>query len=177
MMTDIEKKFVNEAIVKVVTHQYKKDCPEAHELLKEWGYTVRKYDGSFEVMHPKTYKEVTATMFRWEQVIYLREKSQRIYSKNFDKVDYVEYLRTPLNRDKHDNEVVCSNYRTARRNLRDAKWDVEYHQKALDDAQKEFDKKLAELKKHYEWGIKYHSERLAIEKRKVADIRNEFNLK
>lgn len=175
MMTESEKKWVNEAIVKVVTHQYKKECPEAHELLKEWGYKVTKYDGSFEVKHPKTYKKVTATLYRWEQVIYLKEKSQRIYPKNFDKVDYVEYLRTPLNRDKY--EFVYSKYRTARRNLRDAKWNVKYHQDALDDAQKEFDKKLAELKRHYEWNIKHHSERVVIEKSRVADIRKEFNLK
>lgn len=175
-MTANEKQRLNEAIVDVITHQFKKDCPEAHSLVTSWGLKIFKYDGRFEVINSETSKSVQVSHSLY--YIDLSHSSRKLIKLNrVSKIDYVSFLTTPVNRDKYEDEVVHSKYRTARHDLREAKWNVKYNQEALDDAQKEFDKKLAELKKHYEWNIKYHSERLVTEKRRVADIRKEFNLK
>lgn len=175
-MTADEKQRLNEAIVDVITHQYKKDCPEAHSLVTSWGLKIFKYDGRFEVFNPETQKSAQVSHSGY-YIDLSHNMGKPIKLERKHKIDYVSFLNTPVNRDKYEDDFVYSKYGQARRDLRDAKQKVKYNQEALDDAQKEFDKKLAELKRRYEWNIKYHSERLVTEKRRVADIRKEFNLK
>ena len=47
---------INEAILKVISTQYKKDAKEAHQVVEAAGYTIEKRDGCYYVRNEKTYR-------------------------------------------------------------------------------------------------------------------------
>lgn len=99
---------LNEAILKVISTQYKKDAKEAHQIVEDAGYTISKNYGCYYVRNPKTHRYVC-----------LEHKDGRYYKDYYDLnwgsmahgnkrfndpkdaavFDFVNMLNKPYNRD------------------------------------------------------------------------------
>lgn len=99
---------LNRAIYEVCSHQFKKDCPEAHHIVENAGYEIRKCKGGYEVHSNDTYKTVC---FSHRRFFVTNGFSNRRDAK---KVNLVNYLNTPYNRKywdlvrKRDTDSRCN---------------------------------------------------------------------
>lgn len=109
--TKYTKEQVNEAIYKVITHTYKKDCPEAHEIVKEAGYTFNRCNG-YEVHNPETHRMVYTFVpehcYRG-RLWFSHYKRSLELSENTKKFDFVGCLDKEYNK-VYWNEVNCCAY-------------------------------------------------------------------
>lgn len=99
--------YLNNAIIQVISHQYKKDVKQFHQIVEAAGYKIEKYDGCYRVSNPKTYRYcyMIDTGFysgreRW--VLYWGSHgygSKVIYGDPINaKVDLTNMLNTPYNK-------------------------------------------------------------------------------
>lgn len=105
---------LNEAILKVIRTQYKKDMGEALTIVEKAGYKVYKHAGDFYVRNEQTGKEVC-----------LRERYRgglKIVGNDCEKchfdydgvcrMDFVNYLNKPFNTDWYDVQARKTDWRT-----------------------------------------------------------------
>lgn len=147
MMSEF-RRALNDAMIKVMSTQFKKDAKAEHELVESYGYTIYKYDGSFRIRNNKTCK-----------CIYLKHSSNYRYSwvldygdtyadvkrvKSLEElkvVDLVGILEKPRNNVYkalqwgHVDDIHAK-YSDRREQLRRAKWDVKYHSDRIDEIQR-----------------------------------------
>lgn len=90
---------INKAIYDVITHTFKKDCPEAHEIVKDAGYITYRNKG-YTVRNPETNREVYT--FETDRAWYSHET--RIWYSHYsrsakltDKFDFVGCLEKKYN--------------------------------------------------------------------------------
>lgn len=117
----VERKELNKAIYDVITHKYVKECPEAHKIVKEAGYVIKKRDGGFLVKTPNS-RDVTGEV----RMCVFRSYNNSEITLNYiggialtDKIDFVGYLEKADERwnkkvsvSTHgDNESAHSKYR------------------------------------------------------------------
>ena len=93
MMNNYTKEQINEAIYTVLTSEYKKDAPEAFNIVKAVGYEYSKYDrGRFEVYNPVTKRR-----------IYIKEGG---YYKNYHVSVYYGYYANQVARFTGDDRYL-----------------------------------------------------------------------
>ena len=162
-----DKETVNEAIAKVISNKYKKDCPEAHMVVENAGYTIYKRDGSYTVKNSNTNKVVYIRSlgdYGWERLVYGKVDKRLGYNRDFilKKFDYVNCLDTPINDyDPYYDPYLNSwryvskakeNYKT----LRSYRYDINFHNRELEDAKKKFEKAV----KEYQQSVDWHNKRI-----------------
>ena len=59
------KEEINAAIYTVLTTQYKKNAPEAFEIVKAAGYAYDKNNGKFDVYNEKTHRRISLSDGGW----------------------------------------------------------------------------------------------------------------
>ena len=127
------KEEVNAAIYEVLTHMFKKECPEAHEIVKAAGYTLSR-DNGYEVSNEVTSRTIYTTdreryckiFFNWYQ------RPVRLTNK----FDFVGCLEKPMNKEiveKYNPNTAKEKYR----NLKSKKWNVEYRQERIERIKKQ----------------------------------------
>ncbi len=177
---------VNKAIIKVITHQYKKDCPEAHKLVQDWGYTIEKKNGSFRVKNENTNKEVYFENDIYYDspygVIYVHHKRIALKKKDqINKINFVKYLNTPLNSYLWDENGYRSVYQYTRyhsdavdkyKKLKMAKHNAKYCRKAIIEENEKLQKVLED---HRRW-IEYYTQQSKIHDEEIEELRKEYGL-
>ncbi len=88
------REVLNKAIYEIITHKYVKECPEAHKIVKEAGYVIKKRDGGFLVKTPNS-RDVTGEV----RMCVFRGYNNSEITLNYiggitltDKIDFVGYL-------------------------------------------------------------------------------------
>lgn len=115
----MNKKQVNEAILKVMLTQYKKDAKEYHEIVEKAGYTITKYNGLYHVKNKETGKELWAkkdyvwwskySSRQWTIIIELNGLRVKKYKSGQSiPLDFVSYLDKPMNKEWY--EMVNKGY-------------------------------------------------------------------
>lgn len=168
------EKEVNEAILKVLSTQYKKDAKEAHKIVEAAGYEIYKSNGCFTIKNPKTYRYIQWTQCRWRYNYKLITTTKDIYFDNWKelKINFVNYLNKPINRDKErgDNMWGCSSkLKEKYDSLCNHKMSIEYHTREI-----ERQKALIEKTKK---DIEYHERRIKEEKDSLEETRKKLGLK
>ena len=96
--TNYTREEVNNAILKVLTTQFKRDAKESHKIVEEAGYEIYKYGGSFGVKNPKTHNIVRIDFsrgFNSRGRVNLRRNSKRFRSlEELKPIDFVGNLDT-----------------------------------------------------------------------------------
>lgn len=166
---------VNKAIIEVITHQYKKDCPEAHKLVQDWGYTIEKIDGAFRVTNDHTLKCVYINYYDGIAMY----GHETIYDKNrLYKINFVKYLNTYYNDylyNSHGYPKYVQNVSDAvekYKKLKIAKDNLEYHNEEILVE----NKKLQKLLEEHKMQIEYHTVSIEKYNEKIAKLRKEFGL-
>jgi hypothetical protein len=179
-MTEAMKELLNKSIREVITNQYKKDCPTAHEIVKDAGYEIYKYEGHYKVKNKETDKVV---WFVYTESYYGSDKiccSHRDNVKNNDKFDFVNYLNKPF------NVAYCQAQRTGGwryqsksqenyRTLKDARWDVQYHADSIEEIKGKI-KKLQEEMSKLENDIAYHAREQVRAEFELERVRKDLGL-
>ena len=104
--------YLNNAILQVITHQYKKDAKEYHQIVEDAGYTIDKNYGHYYVRNPKTHRYVCMEYKKgYRNDYYELNWGSMVYGyKRFDNMpasipfDFVAMLNKPYNRNGHYNE-------------------------------------------------------------------------
>lgn len=168
------EKEVNEAILKVLSTQYKKDAKEAHKIVETAGYEIYKSNGCFTIKNPKTYRYIQWTECRWRYNYKLITTTKDIYFDDWKdlKINFVNYLNKPINKDKqyiNSEWFYTSKAKEKYELLRSLKWDIEYHTREV-----ERQKALIEKAKK---SIEYHERRIKEEKDSLEETRIKLGLK
>ena len=168
------EKEVNEAILKVLSTQYKKDAKEAHKIVEAAGYEIYKSNGCFTIKNPRTYKYIQWTQCRWKYNYKLITTTKDIYFDDWKdlKINFVNYLNKPINNDKQYIDSDCfytSKAKDKYVSLRCIKTYIEYHNREI-----ERQKVLIEKAKK---DIEYHEKRLKEEKDSLEETRKKLGLK
>lgn len=125
---------LRDAIITVLTSQYKYDAPEAFKTVKRAGYDIYKNDGKWVVRNPETHKTVYLS--------YRRDKLQLFTGRgDIDKVDIIAYLNKPYNRVKETYY-----YAPSRSKVQDLGWEKHWVQ-VKEDKVAQLEKQLAEARK------------------------------
>lgn len=170
--TPIRISELNEAIIKVLNTQFKKDAKEAHELVASYGYKIYKYDGCFRIENPLTKRYVFIDegyngAFRIH--INTKERRMRRYEDLY-KFDFVNFLEKPLNVEwaklYWGKEYAPSRERISA--LSSAKWTVSYREKEIKQMMKKLEDLQNELIRQVEWKEQA--------KRDLADLRKTYGL-
>jgi hypothetical protein len=166
---------VNYAIIEVITHKYKKDCPEAHKLVQDLGYTIEKIDGAFCIRNTETHKYITC-LFTWNSRPYVCLLDKKQY--NLYKINFVKFLNTPYNsylRTEYGYRRFSRSHSDAvekYEKLKMAKHNLEYHNEAI----LEENKKLQELLEKHKKQIEYHTVSIEKYNEQIANLRKEYGL-
>ena len=122
---------LNEAIFQVITHQYKKECEEAHAIVKAAGYTVTKQYGCFYVRNPKTHKYVAFEPHFGNYYGYYELTWSSALPRRYNSIpesiafNFVAMLNTPINRAwadsrwEHESLALCKYH-----NIRITKYEI-----------------------------------------------------
>ena len=170
---------LNDAIINVLTHQFKKDVPKSHRTVENAGYVIYKVNGHFVVKNPKTDRNISVTQSHRYRYRYFAEygyysKHQK-YCNTMDdvrKIDFVNCLNTPINSEYYSTfnavPTIKKKYSKYRSGLHDAKWDIDYYNSCIERYKKEIEKLNNEL-------IRCARERGKAEE-KLSGIRKELGL-
>lgn len=127
---------LRDAIITVLTSQYKYDAPEAFKTVKRAGYEVYKTDHKWVVRNPETYKTVYLS-YRGDKLMLFTGRG------DIDKVDIIAYLNKPYNRDKE-----AYPYEPSRTKVRDIWWAKRYVQTSAEEVER-LEKQLAKARKAF----------------------------
>ena len=121
------KEEINAAIYDVLTHMFKKDCPEAHEIVKAAGYTLSR-DNGYEVSNEETGRTIYVTDREYYGKIHFNwfHRPARLTNK----FDFVGCLDKPINKKiiaEYNPNTAIEKYRR----LKSKKWDIEYHEERI----------------------------------------------
>ena len=173
--TPIRIKELNEAIIKVLTTQFKKDAKEAHALVESYGYTISKVDGHFIIKNPLTRRYVYITEARsylYAYDIHINTNDKRVKrSEELNNFDYVNFLEKPLNTAWYKTQYGENEYHPTREKwnrLSSAKWYLEYRTKDIDKIKKQIESLQKDLIRQVEWKEEA--------KHDLADVRKEYGL-
>jgi len=165
---------VNKAILEVITHQYKKDCPEAHKFVQSLGYTIKKVDGSFKVVNEITHKDVSYKYYWRAESIYLSGQ----YTHFNSKINFVNYLNTPFN----DYLYTKNGYGKYVDTKSDAvqKYEVlrlaKHNAKVCRDEIISQDAKLKRAIEDYQNQTKYYKEQAEKHDKEIEELRKKYGL-
>lgn len=165
------KEEINRAIFKVLTTKYKKDAKEAHSIVEEVGYQVRKWDGTFDVQNPKTNRYVKIEINEEYNRGKLFMMSGRKYFKSLAEItpfDFVGQLETTH---RVYYEPICDESEAYVKYHKIK--DCDYMATSCDNDIKQTLKKIEGLQKdlirYTEWKIEYEA--------KANNYRKEYGLK
>lgn len=94
----MNNKEVIDAINTVIRVDYKYEAPAAFKTVERAGYNTYKYSGTWVVRSPKTWKSVR----RGYKGGLALSHGANVKAENADKVDIINYLDTPVNREWYD---------------------------------------------------------------------------
>jgi len=158
---------LNKAIWKVLQVKFKKDAPEAFKMVQEAGYEVMKGgQGQWIVKNPHTRKMIDIQDTCRGTVLYHGnyQTQVRVIAKygyktvdNWtivgQKFDFVNCLKTPMNRDYYDAlDVQCRQSESIMNydRLKSAKWSIDYDEREIARLQKEVEKLQKDIARRYE---------------------------
>lgn len=160
------------AFYDVMYHQYKKDCnnPLSHEIIKNLGYKIEKYDGRYIIENIKTGKRISiVTKYKKPYVEYDTGKGRCYFEwGEIPNFDYINYLEKPFNKE-YRREIITSKYRGIRNEL-------SYHKRWLNYKKDEVEKAKKAIQKAIE-NLEYQINELNKEKNSINNIRKEYGLK
>lgn len=142
---------LNDAIIQVITTKYKKDALDAHKIVEDAGYKIDKRNGRYYVSNEITHRYCNARLtgvdygkqcwhLDWGSMVC----AKKIHYGKPDsiKVDFVNLLNTPYNREAHvsyyddkwHNSVAKEKYNR----LKQLKYNVDYYSKKAQEIMDEF---------------------------------------
>ena len=185
---------INEAILKVLTAQFKKDEPEAFEMVSNHGYIISKWHGQWDIKNEATDRYLfggeeerwNSRRGRYVLCLHLRCGGSTVYDKivwNADKFDYVGYLNKPLNRwvlneqGKFWQEKEWSEARRTYECIRSAKSDIKRYTQNLEETKQSFQRKIQKLADDYQWNVSFYTNSLKSARERLSELRKENGLK
>lgn len=169
---------VNKAIIDVITHQYKKDCPEAHKLVNNLGYTIEKMNGEFTVINETTRKYVSYKRYWREERIYLNGQCEFANSEKMSKINFVKYLNTPFNSYLYTENGYGKYVDTKSDAVR--KYEVlriaKHNAKFCRDEIISQDEKLKRAIEDYQRWTKYYKEQAEKHDKEIEELRKKYGL-
>lgn len=159
---------VNKAIFDVLTTQFKKDAKEAHDIVKQAGYTTEKQAGGcYDVINEETRKRLTLFSYSHERVwipskgysdyrmhiyrfeTYTATTSRRIVFKRKDDeptpcpIDFIGILNTPIN-DEYREALRLQNQgshaREAYADIKSCCWSIDYEEREIELKRREIER-------------------------------------
>ena len=144
------REYINRAIYRVMTTQFKKDAKEEHKIVEDAGYTIYKSDGSFTVRNEETHRELCIDYKGYYSVLYTRARSIRFRRDEGLKFDFVGYLAKPTE-DAHDYMTTDGYYKNRSialqkyERLERAKRYVKYEQQEIESIKQKIERLQNEL--------------------------------
>lgn len=183
MQGTMTREQVNAAVWQVLMHQYKKDAKEAHEIVKQAGYSIEKLSGCWRVYNEKTGRSVYVNEGNSRSYLCRTTNSdQRIGWKAWEpesvrkvakKFDLVGFLDKPVNRDwaavrQAQSGWAMNRFERSARQLKDARWSVRHHTDRIKSMQ-------AQIAKLQEQLLREAQEQVKAEQR-LQQVRKELGL-
>lgn len=169
----------NKAILEVITHQYKKDCPEAHKFVQSLGYAIEKIDGAFRVVNKVTNKSVWYRHYWNVDAISL--SGGCVYFKlagEMSKINFVNYLNTPFNDYRYNKNGYGKYVDTKSDAVR--KYEVlrlaKHNAKVCRDEIISQDAKLKRAIEDYQNQTKYYKEQAEKHDKEIEELRKKYGL-
>lgn len=165
----------NDAIIRVLFAQYKKDDTEAFNAVKNAGFSYYKVDGHWVVRNPETDRAVSAReeySYTGRHKVridtgYYRVNTIRVPKDDVNKVNFVGILLKPVNR-AYWERPYRTNTQDKVSNLRSAKQIVEWRKQDIARKKKEIAQLQAELERTIRWEFEAEIS--------LADTRRELGL-
>lgn len=183
---------VNEAILRVLQSQNKRDNKEAFKIVEEAGLVIGKNKGYY-IHNEQTGKllKIKGSIWDCDRDFLEFEKeggvtSKKVYRKDFDKVDLLSYLNSPRNKvyaDMKRGEMyggafrVSTKYQLYRSKLRQCKSDIAYYERSIKEDKERFLKKIEDLTREYERQMDWYISRKKEQVDKLEEVRKEVGLK
>ncbi len=175
MIRDWEKYYskeeINNAFFDVMFHQFKKDCnnPLSHEIIRNLGYRIEKYEGRFLIINDKNGKRISIITTRRKPFVAYDTGKGRTYFEwgERPKFDYINYLE--VKRFVDYREYGESKSKIKYRNIYQCKSMMEYYRKEVEKCEKEIKNKLDEIKRYTKNITEYETE--------LNSYRKEYGLK
>lgn len=185
---------INEAILKVLTAQFKKDEPEAFEMVSNHGYKVSKWNGCWKVSNEATSRCLwgsenswwNSRLHRYAPCLHLRCGGSTLYDRKVwsaDKFDYVGFLNKPINQYAIDEkykswqEREWSEARRTYERLKDYKLNIKFYEKSLESELDIFNRKMKEISDSYQRNVKYYTNALNGARENLKELYKEAGLK
>ena len=157
MMNAEVRRAHNDALIKVMSTQFKKNAKAEHELVESYGYIIYKYDGSFRIRNDKTCK-----------IISLRYTGSYRYSWVLDYGDtYADVKRVKSLEELKVVDLVGIREKPRNSVYKALQWGH------VDDIHAKYSD-LRESLRHAKWNVKYHTDRVVEIQRKMLTLQNEL---
>lgn len=166
---------LNEAIYEVLTTQFKKDAKEAHKMLTDYGYEVKKYCGRWYVKNPTTQKEISAFYNDWRYSWFFCYGYDKRIPMN-RKIDFVNCLNTPINKNVYNYSFYINNFQRNADKLKSAKRSITYEEKRINEIKAEV-QSLTERINVLQDRLVDATEEKGRRVRRLAEVRKELGLK
>ena len=184
---------LEDAIVKVLFTQFKKDAKEAHALVESYGFKIDKCDGFFGVQNPETHKTLRLAECNGWRGIFVKETGTRkalTYEEFYNhklNIDVIKFLNTPYNYDwwyvkdrdacedgssreaYHPSWDKRDALRRVRRNVESSKENVKRYKKEIEQHMEKI-KWLQEM-------IERDTHFACVFERELEDLKEEYGLK
>lgn len=168
---------LNEAIFQVITHQYKKECEEAHAIVKAAGYTITKQYGCFYVRNPKTHKYVAfephvGNYYAYYELVW----PTALHTRKYDSIpesmafNFVAMLNTPYNRAWSDLQYERESLALCKyHNIRVTKYEIANSESRIKELKKKIGALQEEMLREMESKVNHTNE--------LRNYRIEYKLK
>ena len=165
---------INEAILRVINCEYKKDEKEAFKVVKAAGYETiynkprRSCDYGWTVRNFETHKEVThAPYFDFKPVCVRLDKYMTVFGgTGLCKVDFKAFLDKPVNEAKIIAEPLTA--REKKWHIKSEEVDIERNEQRIEELKKAIAQMQEDIKKHEEL-VKAH-------KKNLTELRKKYGL-
>lgn len=167
---------LNKAIYQVLTAKFKKDAPEAFELVKAAGYDIYKMGGDWVVSNDQT-KRTIYLVYGRRTTCYIHHHNKDCYqdykATDLFNFDYAGCLNKPVNKEYYTSieytKLNPSKAVQAYEKLKSAKWHVTYHE----SEEQRILQKIADLQKE----LVRVTESKMRDRQRYAECRKEVGLK